>query len=222
MPHPKPTLKPRKTPVQARSASTVDAIYAASIQVLHEVGLERFTTTRAAERAGASVGTLYQYFPNKSALLAAVLERHLTTVVEAVEAALVGVRGQPVAVIANTFVNAYLDAKLRDVTASMALYAVAGEDGGAEIVGRLTQRGQLALCEVLATARDAQFDNLRMVSLVLVTALSGPLQALLASGSNLAMADSLRRHLVVMVDAYLLRFTLPAPAFKKPRKLSKP
>ncbi len=74
-------------PVQARSLNTVEAIFEACIQVLTTMGVERLTTTRVAERAGVSVGTLYQYFPNKQALLAAVLEKHLLLVVSAVEEA---------------------------------------------------------------------------------------------------------------------------------------
>lgn len=68
-------VKPRKFPRQARAKATVDAIIEATIQVLLEHGYDRFTTTRAAERAGVSVGTLYQYFPNKAALASAVIDR---------------------------------------------------------------------------------------------------------------------------------------------------
>src|SRR4051794_24665457 len=57
-------LEPRKSPVQARSNASVDAILEATVQVLLQVGKERLTTTRVAARAGVSVGTLYQYFPN--------------------------------------------------------------------------------------------------------------------------------------------------------------
>jgi AcrR family transcriptional regulator len=78
-------LDPRKSPVQARSTASVDAILDATIQVLLSVGKERLTTTRVALRAGVSVGTLYQYFPNKSALLQAVLRRHLDAVTSIVE-----------------------------------------------------------------------------------------------------------------------------------------
>src|SRR5580698_2073193 len=78
-------LEPRKSPVQARSAASVDAILEATVQVLLQVGKERLTTTRVAARAGVSVGTLYQYFPNKSALLQAVLRRHFDAVLDAVE-----------------------------------------------------------------------------------------------------------------------------------------
>jgi AcrR family transcriptional regulator len=77
-------LEPRKTPVQARSTVTVEAIYEATFQVLLAVGPDRLTTTRVAERAGVSVGTLYQYFPNKQSLLLSALEKHQDRVVSAV------------------------------------------------------------------------------------------------------------------------------------------
>src|ERR1700677_833535 len=80
-------LEPRKSPVQARSAASVDAILEATIQVLLQAGKEQLTTTKVALRAGVSVGTLYQYCPNKSALLKAALKRHLEDVTEAVELA---------------------------------------------------------------------------------------------------------------------------------------
>src|ERR1700744_1131571 len=69
-------LEPRKTPVQARSAASVEAILQATIQVLLKDGKLKLTTTRVAHRAGVSVGTLYQYSPNKSALLQALLKAH--------------------------------------------------------------------------------------------------------------------------------------------------
>jgi AcrR family transcriptional regulator len=78
-------LEPLKSPVQAGSAASVDAILQATIQVLLNAGKERLTTTRVALRAGVSVGTLHQYFPNKSVLLQAALKRHLAEVTEAVE-----------------------------------------------------------------------------------------------------------------------------------------
>jgi AcrR family transcriptional regulator len=107
-------LEPRKSPVQARSAASVDAILEATIQVLLSVGKERLTTTRVAARAGVSVGTLYQYFPNKSALMQAVLKRHLEQVAEAVERVCREQEGNSLTQIGPALINAFLDAKMKD------------------------------------------------------------------------------------------------------------
>jgi AcrR family transcriptional regulator len=62
-------ISSRKQPKQARAADLVAAVLEAAVQVLAEEGAQRFTTARVAERAGVSVGSLYQYFPNKAAIL---------------------------------------------------------------------------------------------------------------------------------------------------------
>ncbi|AHF78120.1 TetR family transcriptional regulator [Sodalis praecaptivus] len=62
-------ISSRKHPKQARSTELVAAILQAATQVLAEEGAQRFTTARVAEKAGVSIGSLYQYFPNKAAIL---------------------------------------------------------------------------------------------------------------------------------------------------------
>ena len=79
---------PRKLPRQARSKATVDAVVTAAAQVLIEQGYEGATTMRVAERAGVSIGSLYQYFPNKESLIAVLIERHADQIVEIMERAL--------------------------------------------------------------------------------------------------------------------------------------
>ncbi len=64
-----PRISSRKEPRQARSAQLVSDILEAAVRVLTQDGARRFTTARVAERAGVSVGSLYQYFPNKEAIL---------------------------------------------------------------------------------------------------------------------------------------------------------
>lgn len=64
-----PQISSRKQPQQARSTELVAAILQAAAQVLAKEGASRFTTARVAERAGVSVGSVYQYFPNKAAIL---------------------------------------------------------------------------------------------------------------------------------------------------------
>ena len=64
-----PRISSRKQPQQARSTELVATILEAAVQVLAKEGAQRFTTARVAEKAGVSVGSLYQYFPNKAAIL---------------------------------------------------------------------------------------------------------------------------------------------------------
>lgn len=66
---PSPRISSRKQPRQARSTELVGAILEAAVQVLAKEGAHRFTTARVAEKAGVSVGSVYQYFPNKAAIL---------------------------------------------------------------------------------------------------------------------------------------------------------
>ncbi len=70
-------LAPRKLPKQGRSEATVEAILEAAAQVFERHGYAAGTTNRIAERAGVSIGSLYQYFPNKDAVLVALVRRHL-------------------------------------------------------------------------------------------------------------------------------------------------
>src|SRR5271163_3338078 len=72
-----PRSSPRKTPVQARSRERVERILDAAAVVFADAGYEAATTEAIAERAGTSIGSLYQFFPNKRALFDGVARRHL-------------------------------------------------------------------------------------------------------------------------------------------------
>ena len=73
-----PQLSPRKRPAQRRAAETVDAILEAAAHILERDGLAGYSTNAIAERAGASIGSLYQYFPNKDAITRALILREMT------------------------------------------------------------------------------------------------------------------------------------------------
>jgi AcrR family transcriptional regulator len=79
--------RPRKQPRQARAQHTVNAVIEASARILEEQGHAGFTTNAVAELAGVSIGTLYQYFPDKDALLGSLIARETSRLVEEVEAA---------------------------------------------------------------------------------------------------------------------------------------
>lgn len=79
--HRRDALTPRKKPRQRRSRETVEAILEAAAQLFQRYGYAATTTNGIAERAGVSIGSLYQYFPNKDALLVALAEEHLDAAV---------------------------------------------------------------------------------------------------------------------------------------------
>jgi AcrR family transcriptional regulator len=88
--------KPRKTAAQARSRATVDALVEATARILVKEGFDRASTNRIAEVAGVSVGSLYQYFPTKEALVVAVIERHQQEIMRMVRGELADALAQPV------------------------------------------------------------------------------------------------------------------------------
>src|SRR5215469_8872305 len=91
----RPLTKPRKQASQERSRATVDALIEATARILVGEGFDKASTNRIAERAGVSVGSLYQYFPSKEALVAAVMERHNQQLTQVVRRALAEVAALP-------------------------------------------------------------------------------------------------------------------------------
>jgi len=83
------TVKKTKKPVQQRSMQTVDTLLDAAAQILQTEGEGAFNTNRVAERAGFSIGTLYQYFPNKNSIVEALAERERITIEAAIKKAFI-------------------------------------------------------------------------------------------------------------------------------------
>ena len=195
-------LEPRKSPVQARSAASVDAILEATIQVLLGIGKERLTTTTVAMRAGVSVGTLYQYFPNKSALLQAVLSRHMNDVAERVEMACAAQHGKPVEAMSEPLVTEFLKAKMHDVRASCAMYAVSNDVDGATIAKQTGVRILRALVAMLKAARDP-LKNPDLAASMVQGAMAGVSRRLLDSDDPQRMLGPMQTELIVFVGRYL-------------------
>jgi AcrR family transcriptional regulator len=102
-------LLPRKQPRQARSAATVDIILEAATRVLSERSLAGFNTNRIAEVAGVSVGSVYQYFPNKASLVTALIERAQSALAEAIETSAEKTRGQALSAVLYGMIDVAID-----------------------------------------------------------------------------------------------------------------
>jgi AcrR family transcriptional regulator len=98
----------RKEPQQARSRATVEAVIEAGARILSERGWAGFTTNKVADAAGVSIGSLYQYFPDKVSLMGAIRRRHVDDSLAAVRSALTA--RQPLAQFVETLVSNIIEA----------------------------------------------------------------------------------------------------------------
>jgi AcrR family transcriptional regulator len=194
--------EPRKTPVQARSTASVDAILKATVQVLRRVGKDKLTTTRVAARAGVSVGTLYQYFPNKSALLRAAMRLHMAEILAEVDKVCVAQRGQPVEQMAEALAVAFLAVKMRDPKKSRALYAVSSDVEGAKITASAVTRVNHAIVG-LQSAPEVLTTDLQLMATVLQSTIAGVKRQLLESDMPEAQFEVMQRELVLVVRSYV-------------------
>lgn len=197
------SLKPRKSPTQARSTATVDILHEATIQVLLKEGIARCNTTRIAERAGISVGSIYQYYPNRDSLLSAVLEKHLDTVAQRIEKICHEFQGMELAKMVTGLVHEILIAKLNDSQKSRALYTIAAERGGLELSKKMTDRMINAIANLLASASDIHFDESIVVAEIILGAIMGSIRRVLENHVTERVEVNLEHHLKIMMIAYL-------------------
>jgi AcrR family transcriptional regulator len=181
----------------------VDAILEATIQVLLNVGKERLTTTGVALRAGVSVGTLYQYFPNKSALLQAALKRHLDEVTHAMELVCEEQKGRTLREMVTALITVFLEAKMRDAKTSVALYSVSSDVDGAKIAQQMGVRSNKAIVRMLETACEPLTTDPQLVASMLQGAMVGVSRRMLESGAAEKHFDSLRGELVFLACSYV-------------------
>ncbi len=154
----KQQISSRKQPKQARSAELVSTILEAAVRVLTKEGAQRFTTARVAEKAGVSVGSLYQYFPNKAAILFRLQNDEWRQTSELLRAILEDVTKPPLQrlrTLVHTFVRSECDeAQLRVALSDAApLYRGAPEAKEARASGERTFRAFMQ--EVLPKAPKA-------------------------------------------------------------------
>ncbi|WP_341312023.1 TetR/AcrR family transcriptional regulator [Paraburkholderia sp. IMGN_8] len=161
----KPLTKPRKHASQERSRATVDALIEATARILVRDGFDKASTNRIAEKAGVSVGSLYQYFPSKEALVAAVVERHNQELMEVVRAALAEVAVLPMEQAVRKLVAAAIQAHRIDPGLHRVLAEQiprTGRPGNTEVLNRETYA-------LFRAYLEAHCDEFREVDLGLAT-----------------------------------------------------
>jgi AcrR family transcriptional regulator len=155
-----PQISPRKQPQQARSTELVAIALEAAVQVLAKEGAQRFTMARVAERAGVSVGSLYQYFPNKAAILFRLQSEEWRQTAELLRGILEDVRKPPLErlrILVHAFIRSECDeARMRVALNDAApLYRDAPEAQEVKTSGRRAVRAFMreALPEASAATR---------------------------------------------------------------------
>ena len=163
---------PRKRPRQQRSKDTVDAILDATTRVLKHGGFDGLTTNAVAEKAGVSIGSVYQYFPNKEAMVSALIERHIDQMNAAILDELARVAMLPMAEAARAVIELTISAHAIDP----ALHRVLTEQ--VPRIGKLAKLRELdniihrMVAGLLAARRhELTIDDVELAAFVLVSAI---------------------------------------------------
>ncbi len=104
-----------RKPKQSRAKVTRESLIDAATQVLKDQNYDDFNTNRVAERAGVSIGSLYQYFPHKQALIEAIVVRHITLLASTIAAGLAQARTLPIGEAMDALVQATIDVYASDL-----------------------------------------------------------------------------------------------------------
>jgi AcrR family transcriptional regulator len=197
---------PRKLASQERSRSTVDALLEATARVLVKEGYDRASTNRIAEVAGVSIGSLYQYFPSKEALVAAVIDRHTQEVSKVTRNALVKAAARPIEVAAREFVSVAIDAH----RVNPKLHGVLAEQiprvGRLENIEANVREGYALVRGYLEAHRDEiDVADLDLAAFVLVTVVEALTHAAVLRRPDI-LADGKARHFVDDVTRLVVRY----------------
>jgi AcrR family transcriptional regulator len=168
----RPVTKPRKLASQERSRATVEALVEATARILVKDGFNKASTNRIAEVAGASVGSLYQYFPSKEALVAAVIERHQQEIMRTVRSELAGVLDQPVEKAVRKLIGVAIKAHRVDPRLHRVLAEQIPRVGKLEKLESFNSENYALFRTYLESHRDELVvDDLELASFVCVTSI---------------------------------------------------
>ena len=168
----KPLTNPRKHASQERSRATVDALIEATRRLLVREGFDKASTNRIAREAGVSVGSLYQYYPGKEALVAAVIDRHNRDLMQVVRAALVEVAALPIEEAIRRLVTVAIDAHRIDPRLHRVLAEQIPRTGRLEKVATFNREYYALVKDYLANHRDEmRAVDLDLAAFVCVTSI---------------------------------------------------
>jgi AcrR family transcriptional regulator len=200
----RPLITPRKQASQERSRATVDALIEATARLLVREGFDRASTNRIAEQAGVSIGSLYQYYPGKEALVAAVVDRHNHELMGVVRAALAEVAALPLEPAVRRLVAVAVDAHRIDRKLHRVLAEQIPRTGRLEKAATFNRQYFALFRDFLEDHRDELRSlDLELASFVCVTSIEALTHTAVLHRPEILSADGGRRlvdeaaHLVI-------------------------
>jgi AcrR family transcriptional regulator len=201
---PKRSTNPRKQPQQDRSRVTVEAILEATTHILTAEGYEKANTNRIAKRAGISIGSLYQYFPNKESLMAALIEQHSNEMAELVETKLNNLFDSPLEIVVPELIRAVIAAH----TINPRLHQVLSEE--IPRLGKLIQmeQAQARIAQILRSYLNRWSDsiepqNLEMTVFILCRTVDALSHAAVIEYPDFVKDDRFEREVSNLLLSYL-------------------
>jgi AcrR family transcriptional regulator len=200
----KKPIKPRKLPAQERSKVTYDAILKATAQVLAAEGVDRVNTNRVAEVAGVSIGSLYQYFPNKEAMMQALIDSYSNRLVEHLSGYLQQLSQEPAAGAIRSYVKAMLSLPREDPELHRAFVLVVFKLGHASI-RQLEEQLLFIVRAYLETQKHRLIPkNLDLAAFILVTTVESVTNIALLKHPEYISTDEFEIELSSIITRYLI------------------
>ena len=201
---PRPRTAPRKQPRQERSAATVDAILDATARVLCKTGYDRASTNRIATAAGVSIGSLYQYFPSKEALVAALAGRHMAKMTALVRAKLTEVARAPMAIAVRTIIHAMFEAHAVDPPLHKVLIEQVPRIGRLENLRAVESEVETLVAALLeARKRELRRTDVETMAFVLITVVEAVTHAAVLADLEPVRAHAVADELTNLVLRYI-------------------
>jgi AcrR family transcriptional regulator len=200
------STKPRKLPRQPRSRATFDALVQAAAQVLVRDGYENASVNVIADRAGCSIGSLYQYFPTKEALIAEVMRLHAQRVIEAFMSKMVAFAHVPVREAVRGVIGCTLDAYTLDPALLRVIVQQVPRTGQLARSKELEEQVAMMLRGYLEFHREELvIENIDLAVKILVHGIDGVATAMVVEDPKLPARDELADELTAMVVRYVAR-----------------
>jgi AcrR family transcriptional regulator len=202
---PMTSTEPRKSPSQDRARATVTAILDATARILAEDGFTAVNTNRVAEVAGVSVGSLYQYFPNKAALVGAVAVRHTETMAAIVAAGVHAAADDDPPGLVKTLIRATMAAHAEHPKLRRAIIEELPRIGRPARIAELKQDIHRSVVALLTARRSRiKVKDIPMAAFVIVNTVEHLTHVAQTAGYGARELGRLERELHDLILAYLL------------------